>query len=153
MSHSRIHQHLLSFLLCVLLPVLPAWAEMNIAVSNAWVREAPPGATVLAGYLTITNRGNAHATVTGVSAEDFSSVEIHRIVMEDGVARMLSAGQLEIPAGDSFVLEPGGYHLMLFNPVRPLIAGDNVELLLHVKDGACLAVKAAVARAAVDQQP
>ncbi|NNJ94746.1 MAG: copper chaperone PCu(A)C [Halobacteria archaeon] len=153
MSHPRFRTGLLAALLGVLLPVLPASAEMDLVVSDAWVREAPPGATVLAGYLKITNRGTAHATVSGVSAADFSSVEIHRTVMENGMARMLSAEQLEIPAGESFVLEPGGYHLMLFNPARPLAAGDSVELLLHVRDGACLAVDAPVARMTLDQHP
>ncbi len=153
MSHLRSRTGLLVALLCVLIPVLPARAEMDLVVSDAWIREAPPGTTVLAGYLKITNRGVAHATVSGVSADDFSSVEIHRTVMENGVARMLSARQLEIPAGESFVLEPGGYHLMLFNPVRPLVAGDTVELLLQIRDGACLAVNAPVARMTVDQHP
>jgi copper(I)-binding protein len=153
MSHLRAGKRLLLLLLCTLTPALPAWAGMDIAVSNAWIREAPPGATVLAGYMKITNHGDAPVTLTGVSAGDFSSIEIHRIVMEDGVARMMSAGQPEIAAGDSFVLEPGGYHLMMFNPVRPLAVGDSVKLLLHVKDGACLAVTAPVARKAVDQHP
>ena len=144
---------LLVALLCVLTPVLPVRADMDLVVSDAWIREAPPGSTVLAGYLKITNRGTTQATVTGVSADDFSSVEIHRTIMENGVARMLSARQLEIPAGESFVLEPGGYHLMLFNPVRPLVAGDTVELLLQISNGACLAVNAPVARLAVDQHP
>jgi copper(I)-binding protein len=126
---------------------------MDLVISDAWIREAPPGSAVLAGYLKITNRGTTQATVTGVSADDFSSVEIHRTVMENGMARMLSARQLDIPAGESFVLEPGGYHLMLFNPVRPLVAGDTVELLLEIRNGACLAVNAPVARMAVDQHP
>ena len=144
---------LLVALLCVLMSVLPVRAEADLVVSDAWIREAPPGTTVLAGYLKITNRGTSHATVTGVSADDFGSIEIHRTVMENGVARMLSARQLEIPAGESFVLEPGGYHLMLFDPVRPLVAGDSVELLLQIRNGACLAVNAPVARMTVDQHP
>jgi copper(I)-binding protein len=144
---------LLVALLCVLMPVLPVRAETELVVTDAWIREAPPGTTVLAGYLKITNRGTSHATVSGVSADDFGSIEIHRTVMENGVARMLSARQLEIPAGESFILEPGGYHLMLFDPARPLVAGDTVELLLQIRNGACLAVNAPVARMPVDQHP
>ena len=130
--------------------VLPAHARAELVFSDAWIREAPPAASVLAGYLVISNPTPAPVTVTGVSGADFSSIEIHRTVVEDGMARMQSAGQLEIPAGGKFTLAPGGYHLMLFNPRRPLTSGDSVELLLHVRDGACVGLTLPVRRAGID---
>jgi copper(I)-binding protein len=147
-------QRQLQYGLCVLLLALaavsPAHAETDLRISNAWIREAPPGSHVLAGYLTIENAGTAAVTVAGISGDDFSSIEIHRTVIEDGMARMLSIGQLDIPAGNAFILEPGGYHLMLFNPRRTLTSGDSVELLLHVADGPCLPVNATVLRKRTD---
>lgn len=149
MSFTRWCRHLL---ITLLLPaaVLPAYAQAELVFSDAWIREAPPAASVLAGYLVISNPTAAAVTVTGVSGADFSSVEIHRTVIEDGMARMQSAGQLEIPAGGKFTLAPGGYHLMLFNPRRPLTSGDNVKLLLHVRNGACVGVTLPVRRAGID---
>ena len=143
-------QYGLFVLLLALAAVSPTNAETDLRISNAWIREAPPGSHVLAGYLTIENAGTAAVTISGISGDDFSSIEIHRTIIEDGMARMLSIGQLDIPAGDSFVLEPGGYHLMLFNPERTLTTGDNVELLLHVSDGPCLPVNAPVLRKRAD---
>lgn len=149
MIHRQL-QYGLCVLLLALAAVSPANAETDLRISNAWIREAPPGSHVLAGYLSIENAGTAAVTISGISGDDFSSIEIHRTVIEDGMARMLSIGQLDIPAGDSFVLEPGGYHLMLFNPGRALTTGDSVELLLHVKNGPCLPVNAPVLRKRAD---
>ncbi len=145
-------QRLLQYGLCALLLALaPAtFAGTELRISNAWIREAPPGTGVLAGYLSIENEGKAAVTISGISSDDFSAIEIHRTVIENGVARMLSIGQIDIPAGDSFVLEPGGYHLMLFKPARTLASGDRVELLLHVSNGPCLAVTAPVLRNRAD---
>ena len=139
----------LAALLSVLL--LMACSRQGIEVSDAWIREPPPDSTVLAGYLTIHNHGANPVTISGVSGEDFSSIEIHRIVTEDGVSRMQRAGALEIPAGERFVLEPGGYHLMLFNPTRQLVAGDSVELMLTVNNGDSLPVLLPVARKQIEQ--
>lgn len=146
-----IHRQLQYGLCALLLALAPAtYAETDLRISNAWIREAPPGSSVLAGYLSIENAGTAAVTISGISSDDFSAIEIHRTVIENGMARMLSIGQLDIPAGGSFVLEPGGYHLMLFNPGRALTTGDSVELLLHVKNGPCLPVNAPVLRKRTD---
>ena len=143
-------QNVFCTLLLALAIASPANAETDLRISNAWVREAPPGSHVLAGYLTIENAGTTAVTISGISGDGFSSIEIHRTVIEDGMARMLSIGHLDIPAGDAVVLEPGGYHLMLFNPDRTLTSGDNVELLLHVSNGPCLPVNAPVLRKRAD---
>ena len=112
--------------------------------------QPPPGSTVLAGYMTISNPGQAAITLSSVSSPDFRAVEVHRTVVEDSVARMLPVGQLEISAGSQVVLEPGSFHLMLFDPARALTAGDTVTLLLHTNHGVCVTAQAPVVRAAGD---
>ena len=96
MKHRMVHACALLTVLG-LLGLLLACTRQGIEVSDAWIREAPPGSTVLAGYLTIHNHGSMPVTISGVSGEDFSSIEIHRIVTEDGMSRMQRAGALEIP--------------------------------------------------------
>jgi periplasmic copper chaperone A len=44
-------------------------------------------------------------------------------------------GTLPIAPGASAMLEPGGWHLMLFDPARPLKAGDTVALTLTCGSG------------------
>lgn len=134
--------------------VLGAAAEPgSLQAEDAWVRAAPPGVTMLAGYLTLRNTGEAPVRLTGVSSPDFARVELHRSVLEDGLARMRPVDGLVLPAGGEVRLEPGGYHLMLIQPVRTLAPGDSVQLRLRFSDGTDLRVNARLRRAAPDHHP
>ena len=101
----------------------------DLAVEQAWIREAPPGA-MSAAYARLVNRGKRPLVVDGARSADFGGAGLHRTVIdENGVSRMRE-GSLEIPAGGSAMLAPGGWHLMLFDPARLLKAGDTVNLSL-----------------------
>ncbi len=128
-----------------LLPLLAACARPGaIEISAAWIRQAPPGAQRLAGYLVIDNNLSTAITLTGVSSDSFATVQIHRTTMHDGVARMRMIGELTIGAGQAQSLSPGGTHLMLIDPQANLVAGDSVGLVLHFADQPDLALRAPV---------
>jgi len=115
-------------------------------VIDGWVREAPPTSRVLAAYMQIINLTDTDLTITGISSPDFDSAELHRTAVENGVARMLPVSELTIPAAGSVLLEPGGLHLMLFDPVRPLVQGDSVTLVLRCSDAISLTLSVPVLR-------
>lgn len=123
-----------------------AMAAPTMDITGGWVREAPPTSRVLAGYMQIINLTDAELTITGVTSPDFDSADLHRTVIEDGVASMLPVPELAIPAAGKVLLEPGGLHLMLFDPVRPLLQGDSVTLVLHRSDGICITLSVPVLR-------
>lgn len=123
-----------------------ATADATLEISEAWVREAPPTARMMAGYMTINNTGDAAVTVISISSPDFDSAEIHRTVIEEDIARMLPVKQLEIPANSQVKLEPGGLHLMLFDPKRPLREGETVTLIIQRRDGDPLSTTSPVVR-------
>ncbi len=125
-------------------------AESPVAIDSAWIREAPPATPVLAAYMNVRNGGATDQQITGMESPDFSSAEIHRTVVEDGVAKMLPVDTLNVAAGDSVNLEPGGLHVMLFDPQRPLRAGDTTTLIVHMASGAAITVTATVMRKAGD---
>ncbi len=102
-----------------------------IETSDAWIREAPPGAEHLAAYLVIKNNLSSPITLIGVSSDSFVAVQIHRTTIRDGVARMRTIGELAIGPGRSQSIGPGGTHLMLMNPKENFAAGDFVQLILH----------------------
>ncbi|MCH7929379.1 MAG: copper chaperone PCu(A)C [Proteobacteria bacterium] len=62
----------------------------EIDVVDAWIRPAPPGTRVRAAYVTLRNAGVETCHVTGVTSESFRSVSLHRTVIVDGVARIVS---------------------------------------------------------------
>lgn len=111
-------------------------AKPAVAIADAWVREAPPGARALGGYMTVTNRGKKPLTLKGVSSPLFGSVEMHTIVQEEGRMRMKQVMELAIAPGASLQLKPGDKHLMLMQPKQTLKAGQKVTLTLDFgKDG------------------
>ena len=123
---------------------LLACAGSGIDVTDAWVREAPPGARMMGAFMTLTNSSDRDVRLIDVDSPDFGHVMLHKTEVVDGVARMLHQDEILIPAGGSVALEPGSFHLMMPAPEKRLVAGDEVEFLLHLDNEYCIRVKAAV---------
>ena len=119
-------------------------ADSTVVIRDAWIREAPPNAQVLAGYAQIENTTDKADAIVTVSSTAFEKAEIHRSEVKDGVARMAQAKRLDLPPGQIVKLEPGGTHVMLFNPKSPLRAGQHVTLSFTLSSGKTLSVKADV---------
>lgn len=110
-------------------------SEEAISTEGAWVREAPPNASMMAGYVTILNNSDQNRIITSAKSKQFSMVEIHKTIIEDGVSKMRRQNDLPIPAGGSIELKPGSYHLMLMGPKSALQANDEVTVTLGLKQG------------------
>lgn len=144
---TRLHAPLFLLLLLVGKPVA---AAPGLQVHDAWIKEGPPGMTVLAGYLDIENRGDTVMQVTGIRSDAAGQIEIHRTELHDGTASMVQLPALSLPPHVRLQFRQGGYHLMLMGLRRPLQAGDKVDLQLHLGDGRTEAVEAEVRRSGVD---
>jgi hypothetical protein len=132
--------------LASLLLSFPLFADADLDIQEPWIREAPPTASVLAAYMVINNHGDSPAEITAITSPDFDHTELHQTRVEDGMARMVPVKRLEIPAAGTVSLEPGGMHLMLFTPKRPLREGDSVTLVILQRNGDPVTVKAPVLR-------
>lgn len=113
-------------------------------VGHVWIREAPPGINVLAGYFTLDNLTDKALTLNEVSSADFGQVEIHQSLQANGVESMRQLDSLSVPAHGSVKFIPGGYHLMLMKPRKNFFNGDTVSLILSFSDGSQLAILAPV---------
>lgn len=123
--------HLLTLLLLTsLLTSCSDNSESTIQLHDPWLREAPPGATAMAGYLVISNHGDADVSLNSARSDDFDRIEFHQSIEENGVYKMLPHTNLNIPANSELALQPGSYHLMMINPKRTLTAGDEVTMML-----------------------
>ena len=116
----------------------PPYAE------DPWVREPPPGMSMLAGYMILHNPSSTELTLTGASSPDFAAVEFHNSVMEDGVSRMRQETSLVLGAGEALRFVPGGRHMMLIAPGRQFSEGDKVLIELSFSDGSELHITAPV---------
>ena len=112
-----------------------AHAAGKLVVEHAWIRIAPPGAAMLAGYATLKNAGDAPFVVTGASSADFGDVSLHESFGKDGIERMRPLGDLTIAPGTSVAFAPGGRHFMLMDGRRELKAGDVVKIHIATKSG------------------
>lgn len=136
----QVQKKLLALLLFAGLWAGLANAAGQLMTEDAWIREAPPGATALAGYLTLHNHGEQPRILVGASSPAFESVMLHRTVMEEGMAKMVHQHMITLPAGESLVFKPNDYHLMLMRPKHSLKAGDKVDITLEFKNGETLRV-------------
>src|SRR3712207_2777024 len=96
----------------------------SLQIAHPWARATPAGATVGAGYMTITNTGTQTDRLVGGSAAGASRIEVHASVIEGGLARMRPVKALEIGPNQTVELKPGGLHIMLIGLKRPLTQGE-----------------------------
>lgn len=91
----------------------------------------PKSAKAAAGYMAIANEGTASDHLIGIETSIAQSAQVHTTEhLPDGVARMVHVPMVELPAGDTVVLEPGGLHLMLMGLTAPLAEGDMIPVTL-----------------------
>jgi copper(I)-binding protein len=104
----------------------------DLTITQAWARATPPGAVTAAGYLTITNDGAVQDRLLTVLTDFAETGQLHETVADSGnmVMRPLTDG-IVIPAGESVVLQPGGYHLMFTGlQADGLVQGSVIKVTL-----------------------
>jgi len=73
--------------------------------------------------------------LVGVSSPAAGVAEVHEMKMEGDIMRMRALPGLDLAAGQTVSLKPGGYHLMLMDLKAPLANGSTVAVTLRFKDG------------------
>jgi len=117
-----------SIALALMLFAGSAWSQVEIA--EPWIRATPPGAKDAAGNMTIRNKSAQPERLLGGSSPAAAKVETHVQVKDGDILRMREVKGFEIPANGSFELKPGGAHLMLVDPRKPLKEGEKVPVVL-----------------------
>jgi periplasmic copper chaperone A len=122
-----------------------SFAQDNIVISDAWVREVPPGTSMSAGYMTIENKATNDDKLIGISSDVAESAELHiSKVDENGVATMEMIKILDLPSGEAIELKPGGMHIMLIGLKESLVGKDSVKLNLNFEKSGEVKVEAPV---------
>ncbi len=128
-----------------------AAAAKTLDVTKAWARTSPSVAGSGAAYMTITNgTGTADALVkASVPTSVAKGAELHETTAGDmgssttmgrtgstttamgsPTMSMHPVSKIEIPAGQTVMLKPGGYHVMLMDLAAPLAAGQTFDITL-----------------------
>lgn len=122
-------------LLVTLSTLLPnAAGATELQLTQGEVRVPMPGRTVTAGYFTLVNNSAAAVELVKASSPAFARVELHQHIKQDDVMRMVEVEAISVDPGATLVFQPGGLHLMLFEPQVALTVGDKVSVTLHFAD-------------------
>ena len=132
---------LVTLLFAQILLLAPARA---LEAVDGWMRALPPGQPTAAAYLTLRNPAAESVRVVSARADFARTLEIHESRQVDGMWRMRRLDGLEVPAGGSVSLEPGGAHLMIFGINQAIRPGDRLGVTLELESGETLPVTIAV---------
>ena len=115
-------------------PLLAGGPE--VFIEDAWSRASIGTSRPGVAYMTLRNTGAEPVVVTGLRTDLAMMPMIHATSTDaKGVTRMSHMEEVEIAAGETVALEPGGMHVMLMDLQRPMVEGESYTLSLDFADG------------------
>ncbi len=103
-----------------------------VTVDGAWARASVPGQKGTGAFMRLTAREGARLVRAESPAAGIT--EVHEMKMDGDIMKMRAVPALDLPAGKTIELKPGGYHVMLLDLKAPLAKGTAVPLTLTFKD-------------------
>jgi len=114
----------------------------DLEISGPFARATLPNQPVGGGYVTITNKGSTADRLVSATSPAAGMVQIHEMAMEGDVMKMRELPDgLEIPAGQSVTLSPGGLHLMFMKLNGPFKQGSTIPVTLNFEKAGSVEVE------------
>ena len=107
----------------------------DVAVRDPYARAVPPGQPNSAVFMSLENGSTADRALVAAESPVAKTVELHTNVNEGGVMKMRRIDKIEVPAGQTVALKPGGLHVMLIGLKEALEPGAMVHLTLTFDNG------------------
>jgi copper(I)-binding protein len=127
-------------------------AESTLQVSEPIVRAMPAVAPASAAFFTLHNGSDRTRTLVAAHSSAAKKVELHTHTRKGDVMMMRPVPQIEIPAGETVVFQPGGLHVMLIGLNKALVDGEQVDLALEFADGERIELSVPVGTPPMPQQ-
>jgi periplasmic copper chaperone A len=129
MAHSNLIMRIfITTLLALLALTAKGWAGELTVIEAYAPKSLTSTASSASVYVTISNTGPADRLMS-VSSPSGSMAMIHESKIVDGVATMDMLMALDVPAGGTVKMSPGGLHIMLTDLKAPLKEGDQLNLV------------------------
>jgi copper(I)-binding protein len=116
-------------LAALLFAAFPVMAQ--VTVKDPWVRATVSAQKATGAFMQITSAQDAR--LVEASSPVAGVVEVHEMVMEKDVMKMRAVKGLDLPAGKTVELKPGGYHVMLMDLKEQMKEGATVPVTLVVE--------------------
>jgi hypothetical protein len=107
----------------------------DISVTDPYALAVPPGLPNSAVFMTLVNNSKENRALVAAETPSAGVVELHTHVHEDGMMKMRKVDKIEIPAGQTVALKPGGLHVMLIGLKEKLEPGQEVHMNLIFDKG------------------
>jgi len=105
-----------------------AAVQAQVTVAEPWVRATVAQQKATGFFARL--QAAKDARLVDASSPLSSIVEVHEMKLQDNVMKMRQVPALELPAGQTVELKPGGYHVMLLDLAQQVKAGDTVPVTL-----------------------
>lgn len=112
--------------------------------SDAWIRLPAVAGRPAAAYVTITG-GREAVKLKTMQVPAARLVELHRSGMAGGVMSMAPVDAIDVPAGGTVRLAPGGDHAMLFDLDPALKPGGTTRMTLMFDSAPAIEIEAKLA--------
>lgn len=120
-----------------------------IRIDHPWARPTVSGQSAGGGFMTLDNSKGGADRLLAASSPAAERVELHSMAMEGDVMRMRQIDTIDLPAGQTVALKPGGLHFMLIGLKQPLALGSRVPMKLRFEKAGEVSVEIAVENAPV----
>lgn len=115
-----------------------------LEVLNAKIKLLPPSSKTTVMFLTFKNDGNSDQKVLNVKSSISDDIELHNMIMENGMMKMRATNEILVPKNSSVELKPGGLHVMIFNLKAPLKENEQHEFSIELSNKEIIKFKALV---------
>lgn len=113
-------------------------------IEGAWARPGAVGAES-AAYLTVRGLAGQADALLSASSPEAMSVELHESTEDaQGMMGMKPIDRLDILAGETVELKPGGRHLMVMGLKKELVVGGTLQLELVFENAGKVVVQAEI---------
>ena len=103
-----------------------------VAAEGAWARASVQGQKATGAFMRLT--ANEATRLVRAESPAAGVTEVHEMKMDGDVMKMRAIPALDLPAGKTVELKPGGYHVMLLDLKAPLAKDTAVPLTLVFQD-------------------
>lgn len=110
-------------------------ADSSWQLEAGWVRAVPPNARTTAAYLQVLNHAAKPLTIIAARTSASDRTEVHDMLHENGLMKMVKLERLEVAAQSTLSLAPGGKHVMLMDLEQVPQEGSSVEVCLADTEG------------------
>ena len=119
-------------------------AAAEITVRDPFARASAGMAETGAAFMKLSNASAVNDQLVAASTPVSAKTELHDHIKEGDIMRMRQVPSIEVPAGGTVALQPGGLHIMLMGLKQPLREGETFPLTLTFAHAGAVTVEVPV---------